>query len=168
MSLHCVELDVKPYSVQFPADPLPPVFLLHLLQNKIFRGSSSKTFTGRYPSVQPARPTVTHTHPFNGPLSRTTQVSWYQKGKTNLDFTGARDSERQWYHLGHMQVCISLQTDNHARTSLLKFFTGQMPFLPANQQCQNTEGYRPTVTITVKAFSIMLRNVESSGHFIFR
>jgi len=24
---------------------------------------------------------------FNGPLSRTTQVSWYQKGKTNLDFT---------------------------------------------------------------------------------
>jgi len=33
-----------------------------------------------------------HTHPFNGPLSGTTQVSQYQKGKTNLDFTGARDS----------------------------------------------------------------------------
>ena len=33
----------------------------------------------------------THTHPF----SRTTQVSWYQKGKTNLDFTEARDSEWQ-------------------------------------------------------------------------
>ena len=30
--------------------------------------------------------TRTHTHPFNGPLSGTTQVSWYQKGKTNLDF----------------------------------------------------------------------------------
>ena len=30
--------------------------------------------------------TFTHTHPFNGPLSGTTQVSWYQKGKTNLDF----------------------------------------------------------------------------------
>ena len=28
----------------------------------------------------------THTHPFNGPLSGTTQVSRYQKGKTNLDF----------------------------------------------------------------------------------
>ena len=27
----------------------------------------------------------THTHPFNGPFSRTTQVSRYQKGKTNLD-----------------------------------------------------------------------------------
>ena len=27
--------------------------------------------------------THTHTHPFNGPLSGTTQVSQYQKGKTN-------------------------------------------------------------------------------------
>ena len=32
-----------------------------------------------------------HTHPFNGPLSGTTQLSQYQKGKTNLDFTEARD-----------------------------------------------------------------------------
>jgi len=67
-------------------------------------------------------------------------VSQYQKGKTDLDFTGARDSEWQWHHLGDMQVCISLQTDNHASTSLLKFFTGLMPFLPPNQQCQSTEG----------------------------
>jgi len=35
----------------------------------------------------------THTHLFNGSFSRTTQVSRYQKGKTNLDFTAARDSE---------------------------------------------------------------------------
>jgi len=27
-------------------------------------------------------------------------VSWYQKSKTNLDFTGARDSEWQWHQLG--------------------------------------------------------------------
>ena len=39
----------------------------------------------------------THTHPFNGPLSGTTQVSQYQKGKTNPDFTEARDSEWQWH-----------------------------------------------------------------------
>ena len=39
--------------------------------------------------------THTHTHPFNGHLSRTIQVSRYQKGKTNLDFTEARDSEWQ-------------------------------------------------------------------------
>ena len=87
-----------------------------------------------------AKTTYTHTHPFNGPLSGTTQVSRYQKGKTNLDSTGARDSERQWYQLGHMQVCTSLQTDNHASTSLLKFFTGRMPFLPPNRRCQSTEG----------------------------
>jgi len=43
-------------------------------------------------------------------------VSQYQKGKTNLDFTGARDSEWQWRQLGHMQACTSLQTDNHAST----------------------------------------------------
>jgi len=67
-------------------------------------------------------------------------VSRYQKGKTNLDFAGARDSERQWYQLGRMQVCTSLQTDNPASTGLLKFFAGRMPFLPPNQQCQSTEG----------------------------
>jgi len=50
--------------------------------------------------------THAHTHtPSNGPLSGTTRVSWYQKGKTNLDFTGARDSEWQWHQLDHMQVC---------------------------------------------------------------
>ena len=41
--------------------------------------------------------THTHTHPFNGHFSGTTQVSRYQKGKTNLDFTEARDSEWQWH-----------------------------------------------------------------------
>ena len=61
-------------------------------------------------------------HPFNGPLSWTTRVSQYQKGKTNLDFTEARDSEWQWHQLGHMQVCTSLQTDNHTSTPPLSFY----------------------------------------------
>jgi len=91
-------------------------------------------------------PTHTHTHPFNGPLSGTTQVSRYHKGKTNLDFTGARDSEWQWHQLGHMQICTSLQTDNHASTPPLTFFTGRMPFLPPNQQCQSTESKKNTKT----------------------
>jgi len=56
-------------------------------------------------------------------------VSRYQKGKTNLDFTEARDSEWQWHQLGYMQVCISLQTDNNASTPPLSFFTGLMPFV---------------------------------------
>ena len=70
-------------------------------------------------------------HPFNGPFSRTTQVSRYQKGKTNLNFTEARESERQWHQLGHMQVCTLLQTDNHASIPPLSFFTGRMRFLTA-------------------------------------
>jgi len=67
-------------------------------------------------------------------------VSQYQKGKTNLDFTGARDSEWQWNPLGHMQVCTSHQTDKHTSTPPLSFFAGRMPFLLPNQQCQSTEG----------------------------
>ena len=54
-----------------------------------------------------------HTHPFNG--------------KTNLDFTEARDSERQWHQLGHMQVCTLLRTDNHANTSPLSFLQAGCP-----------------------------------------
>ena len=64
---------------------------------------------------------------FNGIFSRTTWVSRYQKGKTNLDFTGARDSEWQWHQLGHMQVCTSLQTDNHASTTPLCFLQAGCP-----------------------------------------
>ena len=45
--------------------------------------------------VYSTTPNNTHTQPFNGPLSRTTQVSRYQKGKANLDFAEARDSEWQ-------------------------------------------------------------------------
>ena len=74
----------------------------------------------------------THTHPFNSPLSGTTRVSRYQKGKTSLDFTEARDSEWQWHQLSRVQVC----TDKHASTPPLSFFTGRMPFLLPNQQCQ--------------------------------
>jgi len=68
-----------------------------------------------------------HTHPFNGPFSGTTRVGQYQKGRTNLDFTKARDSEWQWHQLGHMQVCISLQTDNHASPSPLSFLQAGCP-----------------------------------------
>ena len=56
----------------------------------------------------------THTHPFSRPFSGTTQVSRYQKGKTNLDSTEARDGKCQWHPLGQMQVFTSLHTDNHA------------------------------------------------------
>ena len=63
--------------------------------------------------VQPHTHTHTHTR--------------YQKGKTNLDFTEARDSEWQWHQLEHMQVCTSLQTDNHASTPPLSFLQAGCP-----------------------------------------
>jgi len=68
-------------------------------------------------------------------------VSQYQKGKTNVHFTEATDSEWQWHQLGSVQVCTSLQlqTDKHANPTT-QFFTGRMPFLLPNQQCQSTEG----------------------------
>jgi len=62
--------------------------------------------------------TTTISTPFNGLFS-------------NLDFTGARDSEWQWHQLGHMQVCTSLQTDNHANTPPLVFYRPDA--LPAAQ-----------------------------------
>jgi len=37
------------------------------------------------------------------------------------------DSEWQWHQLSHMQVCTSLQIDNHASTSLLSFLQARCP-----------------------------------------
>jgi len=75
--------------------------------------------------------THTHTHTFNGPFSGTTQVSRYQKGKTNQDFTEERDSEWQRHQLGRMQVCTLLQIDNQTSTPPLCFYRPDA--LPAAQ-----------------------------------
>ena len=83
---------------------------------------------GRAPSVIYMCSNYNLLQPFNGIFSGTTWVSQYQKGKTNRDFTGARDSEWQWHQLGHMQVCTSLQTDNHASTPPLSFLQARCPF----------------------------------------
>ena len=61
-----------------------------------------------------------------------------------------QDSDWQWHQLGYMQLCTSLQTDNHASTPPLSFFTGRMPFLPPNQQRQGTlRHWRHTVHTVV-------------------
>ena len=102
--------------------------------------------------------THTHTHLFNGPLSGTTQVSRYQKGKTNLYFTEARDSEWQWHQLGHMHVCISLQTDNHANTPLLKFFY-RPDALPATQPTAS-QHWRILCCIACWIYCLFLNSVK--------
>jgi len=66
-----------------------------------------------------------HKHLFNGLFSSTTRLNSYQKGKTILDVSEARDVGVlgwQWHQLEHMQaMCSSVQTDNHASTSSLDF-----------------------------------------------
>ena len=70
----------------------------------------------------------THTQSFNGLFSRTTWVGRYQKDKPfwillKQDMTGW-----QWHQLNHMWIiCTSLQTDNHASTSSLKFLRAGCP-----------------------------------------
>jgi len=93
----------------------------------------------------------THTHPFNGPFSGTTRVSPYQKGKTKLDFTAARDSEWQWHQLGRMQVCTSLQTDNLASTPRLSFLQAGCP------SCRPTNSVK-----ALKALSLICQQLKSS------
>ena len=72
--------------------------------------------------------THTHTHTrLTALFSRTTRVSRYQKGKTNLDFAEARGSEWQWHQLGHTQVCTTLQTDKHTSNPPLSFLQAGCP-----------------------------------------
>ena len=84
----------------------------------------------------------THTHPFNGPLSTTTWVSQYQKGRINLDFTEARDSEWQWHQLGRMQVCTLHQTYNHVSTPALSFLQAGCP------SCHPTNSVKACLSVT--------------------
>ena len=45
-----------------------------------------------------------------------------------------------------MQVCTSHQTDNHASIPQLKFFTGQMPFLPDSIQLPTSHHFHPSLS----------------------
>ena len=104
------------------------------------------------------RPVHTNTHPFNGHFCGTTQYR-YQKGKTNLDFTEARDSQWQWHQLGYMQVCTSLQTDNHASTPPLGFLQAGCPSCrPTNSVKALKAKVRP-----VHGCKIQLKSVYSAS-----
>jgi len=77
--------------------------------------------------------------PFNGLFSRTTRVSQYQKGKTNLYFTEARDMSGSGISRAICKSAprsrqIIMPAPHHS------LFTGRIPFVPPNQQRQSTEG----------------------------
>jgi len=89
-------------------------------------------------------------------------VSRHQKGKTNLDFTEARDSEWRLHQLGYMQVCTSFQTDNHASTPPLRFLQAGCPFCrPTNSVKAVAKQYNLGVLIMMSfsktgiSFSVM-------------
>ena len=89
--------------------------------------------------------THTYIHPSNGPLYGTTRVSQYQKVKTNLDFTEARDSGISW------AICKSAPRSRQPRQHpTTQFFTGPMPFLQPNQQRLSTEGDTREINSTGK------------------
>jgi len=92
-------------------------------------------------------------------------VGWYQKGKTNLDFTEARDSEWQWHKLGHMQVCTSLQTDNHASTSPLSFLQAGCPSCrPTNSVKALKAQQTQTDTQTMECIHAMQVHINKTMH----
>ena len=85
--------------------------------------------------------TVVYTHtPVQGlprwPGMRKVKPSWIL-----LNFTEATDSEWQWHQLGHMQVCTSLQTDNHASTPPLSFLQAGCPSCRPTTNVESTEGF---------------------------
>jgi len=61
--------------------------------------------------------------PFNGLSSRTTWVSWHQKGKPFWILLEQEMMGWQWHQLDHTQIiCTSLQSDNYISTSPLSFY----------------------------------------------
>ena len=95
--------------------------------------------------------THTHTHLLNGHLSVTTRVSRHQKGKTNrvlLKQETVSGSGISW------AICKSAPCSRQITTPTPHhpIFTGQMPFLPPNQQRQSTEGTKPLFTTNRQLF----------------
>jgi len=68
-------------------------------------------------------------HPFNGPLSGPTRMSWYQKGKTNLDLLSqetVNGSGISWV------ICESADTMRSMPAPHHFVFTGLIPLLLPN------------------------------------
>ena len=127
-------------------------FLQSLLLSQKVAKEPQKTLKIQHNSL-----TYTHT-PFNGHLSGTTRVSRYQKGRTNLDFTEARDSEWQWHQLGHMQVCTSLQTYNQASTPPLSFLQAGYPSCRPTNSVKALKACKPIyIQLNYNRFTILCK-----------
>jgi len=100
---------------------------------------------------------IAHTHTFNGPFSRTTRVGRYQKSKTNLDFTEARDSEWQWHQLG---ICKSAPRSRQITTPAPHHSVFYRPdALPAAQPTASKHWRHKTIYIAPKS------KIKSKAHY---
>ena len=63
----------------------------------------------------------TYVHMFSSPFLGLPRWAGTRKVKPIWILLKRRESEWQWHQLGHVQVCTSLQTDNHASTPPLSF-----------------------------------------------
>jgi len=60
-----------------------------------------------------------------------------------------------------------LQSYHHHQETNIQFFTGRMPFLLPNQQCQSTEGKKLIYMLSgYKKHSGKISRVESSGNVL--
>ena len=89
---------------------------------------------------------MSHPHPFNGPLSGTTRVSWYRKVKPIwilLKQETVSGSGIRW------AICKPAPRSRQITTPAPhhSVFTGWMPFLPPNQQRQSIEGNEGVMSI---------------------
>jgi len=103
--------------------------------------------------------THTHTQPFYSHFSRTTQVSRCQKRNFWTLWCKGRLTEADILAIW-LDATLSGLTSAHLHYP--PFFTGRMPFLPPNQQCQSTEGSTAKLT----EVAITTRNHKHHKHGI--
>jgi len=98
---------------------------------------------------------TTTPQPFYGPFSGTPWVSRCQGERLDFMVQGKINRERQTDHLGGRH---SVRTKQCPPPSSPMFFTGRMPFLPPNQQCQRTEGNMPLLLRGNKSGNLKIPN----------
>jgi len=84
-------------------------------------------------------------------FSKTALVSRHQKGKPFWILLQQEMTGWQWHQLDHMQIICTCSRQITKQVSHHSVFTGQMPFVPPNQQPQSIEGKVMKMTRTTKS-----------------
>jgi len=92
-------------------------------------------------------------HPFNGPFSTTTWVSWHQKSKPIWILLEQEMIGWQCLQLDHMQIiCTSLQTDNHTSNSPFSFLQAGCPSRRSTNMRQASKATAQTAEVACRQF----------------